>query len=197
MPRTPDIDIASRIELLIPQYANAARMQALSRRLIKLAQDEIVTPLLALERAMNPDESSGILLDWIGERIGMPRPFVRSSDAEYFGFRGTVAAGGRTWGHAPFWSLRAHTEDVEPVGDATYRSFLKARARRLRGGANRETQEAVLAILFGNGYLDESTDPIRLVVKTENDIIWGLAAGREFHRVIPVPAGRRMNMHRS
>lgn len=194
MPKTPEIDIASRIDLLIPQWTNATRMQALARNLIGIVQTEIVDPLLVIERAMNPDESEGILLDWIGERIGMPRPFVRSSDAEYFGFEGTGTDAGEPWESAPYYSLQARIEDVEPVGDRVYRLFLKARARRLRGGANRETLEAILAILFGNGYLDESTSPMQLVVATDDDVTYGLASGREFARVFPRPAGRAMTM---
>ena len=197
MPRTPDIDIAARIGLLIPQWTNAARMQALARGLIGLVHREIVAPLLVLERAMNPDESEGILLDWLGQRIGMPRPFVRSSDAEYWGLLGTEPDAGGQLSTAPLYSVRARVEDVEPVGDRTYRLFLKARARRLRGGADRQTLEAVLAILFGNGWLDESVTPMRLVVTPPDGIVYGLAAGPEFARVFPRPAGRPMVLARA
>ena len=196
MPQVPQIDIAQRIDLLLPQWADATKFQALVRGLIDVVQTEIVDPLLILERAMNPDESEGILLDWLGQRIGMPRPFVRAADAEYWGMEGTQADVGQPWEHAPHWSFQRGIEDVEPLGDVTYRLLLKARARRLRGGADRETIEAVLAILFGNGYLDETGSPLRCVVVTDDAVLYRLVADSEFARVIPKPTGRAMIMAR-
>ena len=196
-PRFPVINVGSRLDLLLPQYGESAALQTFIRELIGIVQTRIVDPLLVMERALNPDEVSGVLLDWIGQRIGLTRPYVQSADAVYFGFEGTRAAGGRTFGQAPFRTRRAIIEDIEPVGDRVYRLLLKGRARGLRGGADRETIEAVLALLFGNGYLDESTDPIEVVVTTDDDVLYGLVSESQFEHVIPRPAGRAMTMRRA
>ena len=195
----PTLDIASRTDLLLPQYDGATRMRALLSALIGVVQAEVVDPLERLERAINPDEASGVLLDWLGLRLDMPRPYVLNADARYFGFRGTEPSGGRTFGQAPFFSQRARVEDLEPIGDVVYRLLLKARARGRRGGANRETLEAILAILWpdGNGYLDETGDALLLCVSVpaENQL-FDLVQDSQFDRIFPRPAGKAMSLAR-
>ena len=193
-----DINVRAVVNLLLEQYNDATRLKALLNGLTGVIQTRLVDPLLVLERALNPDVSEGILLDWIGTRLSLPRPFVAATDAEFFGFDGTSAVGGRTFGQAPFFTTRRGIELVEPVGDVTYRLLLKARARRLRGGANRETIEAVLAILWprGNGYVDETTDPMSLRVEAEANVVWALVTGSLQEKLIPRPAGFPLNFVR-
>lgn len=185
------------LDLLLEQYDDSTNLRAFIQGMIDIGQNNIIAVLEKTQRGLNPDEASGILLDWIGQRLNLDRPYVSSSDAEYFGFAGTQASGGRTWGQAPFFTIRAQIEDVVPVGDATYRKLLKARARRLRGGVNRETIEAVLGLLFGNGSLDES-DATDLVLRVEVDVtdtvLFGLVAGRLLEAVIPRPLGRTLRL---
>ena len=196
---SPTLDLASRIQLLLPQYDGATVLRALIGGIITIVQEEIADPLFAMNRGLNPDESSGVLLDWIGLRLGLPRPSVASSAATYFGFDGTEAAGGRTFGQAPFFTTARGIEAVEPIGDATYRILLKARARRLRGAADRESIEEVLEILFGagNGYVDETVTPVTLRVTSENTVTWRLASTTLFELLIPRPAGREVAIVRS
>ena len=153
---TIDIDIASRVDLLLPQYDRAERLKALLSGIIGIAQSEIVDPLLAMSRAINPDIAEGVLLDWLGLRLGLPRPSVPQvirDDDLAFGFEGVTRS--RGWNQAPFRSSSALLERVAPIGDNAYANLLKARARRLRGGADRETIEEVAHIVFGNGFLLE------------------------------------------
>lgn len=194
-PTVPALDLAGRLDVLLPQYGDARRLRSLLTEVIGIVQSEIVDPLVLLDRAFNPDAASGVLLDWLGTRIGMPRPYVRSSDARYFGFGGTEPAGGRTFGQAPFFTTRALIEDVEPVNDQVYRPLIRARARRLRGGANRETLEAILAILWpdGGGFLNESGSVLGLTVNApDRDLLFELASGSQFERLFPRPGGRAM-----
>ena len=190
-PIEPDLD--AHIELLIEQYSESTKFQALLRGLIRIAKAEIADPLMEIARGFSPDASSGILLDLIGARIGMPRPFVVAADATYFGFEGTDQSSGpgRTFGQAPFFSRRAEIENVEPLGDKTYRFLLLARARRLRGGSDRETVEAVLAILFARGYAAENTGngTVVISVETDNELLYGLVTGSQQELVIPRTAG--------
>ena len=178
-----------RESLLLPQYAGATKFHALVRGIVAVLQGQVVDPLLAMSRGLNHVESEGILLDWIGGRIGLPRPSIPSADFVKFGFDGTMAAGGRTFGQAPFFTVARGVENVEPVGDATYRPLLAGRARRLRGGADRETIEAVLAVIWpdGDGYVDESGATVTLRVTAADDVVWGLVSGRLFAEADPAP----------
>ena len=195
----PTVDLAARLGLLLPQYEGAAVLRALIRGVIAIVQEEVADPLFEMNRGLNPDESSGVLLDWIGLRLALSRPSVASSDAQYFGFDGTSGSGGRTFGQAPFYSLARGIEAVEPIGDATYRTLLRARARRLRGAADRECVEEVLEILFGdgNGYVDETVTPVTLRVTSADTAIWRLASNTLFEALIPRPAGREVAIVRS
>ena len=156
--RFPTIDLPAHESLLIPQYDGATKFHALVRGIVAVMQGQVVDPLLDMSRGLNHVESEGVLLDWLGGRMGIMRPSVPSSDFTKFGFDGTLAAGGRTFGQAPFFTVARGIESVEPIGDVIYRRLLAARARRLRGGADRETIEAVLAVIWpdGDGYVDES-----------------------------------------
>ena len=196
-PIFPHINIAERVDLLIPQYSEANRLLRLASNLNDIVEDRVIGFLRVIERAINPDESEGILLDWIGQRLGLPRPNVAGEDNVRLGFEGTFVEGGRSLSQAPFFDRTADIDSLEPIGDEIYRLLLKGRARRLRGGANRETIEAVLTIIFGNGYLDESGTPLECVVTADSDLIYGLVNGRLFETLIPRPAGRAMRMRRN
>ena len=198
-PSSPVIDLDSRVDLLIPQYEEATSLRVFLRGAISLLKVEVVKPLEAMSRGMNPEIATGVLLDWLGTRLAFPRPFVATADAVFFGFSGTKTHGGRTFGQAPFHSVKRGLELIEPVGDETFSRFLLARARRLRGGADRETIEAVLTILFGagNGYVDETVTPITLRVTSAPNVIWRLASTSLFEALIPRPAGRVLKIVRS
>ena len=199
-PRFPTIDVASRVDLLIPQYADSTNLQTLARELTDIVDKRIVAPLLIMERAMNPDESEGVLLDWLGQRVGLPRPYINLQTKNYLGLEGTMADVGLPLDQAPYITTQTRIENVEPISDVHYRLMLKGRARRLRGGADRETLEAVLNIVFGNGYLDESVTPMECVVSTSAGspgrliLVVLFTQSAVFERVVPRPAGRAMTI---
>ena len=196
MPIDPVIDVHGASEsVLITQWRTSPKLKALLSGIVQVLQDKVIDPLVIMERALNPDVSSGILLDLIGERLALPRSYIGSEDASYFGFEGTATAGGKTFGQAPFYTLRRGVEAVEPIGDATYRPLLKARARRLRGrGADRETLEAILTVLFGNGYVSESGANVELHTSTTELLVFQLASTKLFDVLFPKPAGRAMEL---
>ena len=197
MPVDPDFDIQRDSQsVLISQWETAPRLRALLRGIVQVVDDKIVHPFRIMERALNPDVSSGIILDLIGERLALPRPYISSEDAKYIGFEGTKPVGGLPFSQAPFFTTKRGIEAVEPIGDTTYRALLKARARRLRGrGANRETLEAVLSILFGNGYVTEpGSDNVELHTSTTELLIFNLAQIKLFELLFPKPVGRNMEL---
>jgi len=200
----PNVDLAARISLILPQYGEAEKLKGLISGTIGVAEEQVSDLLERLDRGANPDESSGAVLDWIGRRIGMERPVIPIG--EYLGYEGTDPSGGNPFDREEFYDDVRAIEQVAPLGDVDYRLLLKARARRLRGGANRETIEAVLAILWptGRGYVDESSDPVVLVVTAVDDILFRLVdvpitenSVTVHHLVIPRPAGVRIVFRRT
>ena len=156
------VDLATRANAIITQYNESPNLHQLYLEIADILQVEVINPLLVMDRAINPDIARGVVLEWLGTRLGLPRPFIRDTDRPFLGFENTGASEPdrdpikRGFDQAPFYSRLAGLESVIPIGDNSYIPLLKARARRLRGGANRETIEEILHIIFGNGYLLES-----------------------------------------
>jgi len=121
------------------------------------------------------------------------------------GYKGLTSNPDDTFDMAPLIDEQRRVERVEPMGDDLYRVLLKARARRLRGGANRETIEAVLAILFprGRGYVDETgyldgtEDAVLLRVAVTDTYYYRIIRDRFFERLVPRPAGVMMEFRRT
>ena len=183
--------LTGHVDLLLEQYADASRLRSLLSGFAALVDADVIDILTELGRGFSPVESEGILLDWIGLRLGLLRPYVRSSDATYFGFAGTMAEGGRTFGQAPFLTRRAFIEDVAPIGDITYRVLLRARARRLRGGSDRKTLLAVLDVLSTRAYAEEdfTTDTVAISMLPVSDPVYNLATDTLRTLLIPMTPG--------
>lgn len=197
MDNAPNIDLASRIDLLLPQYGDAARLQALLSGAIGIDEAQVSEVLERLDRGGNPDESSGPVLDWMGHRLGIERPLV--STGEYLGYEGTDPEGGNPFNREEYYDDITAIDQVAPISDEVFRPILKARARRLRGGADRETIEAILAILWpnGGGYVDESAATVYLVVSAEDNTLYRLVSDDLFHLLIPRPAGVAVEFRRT
>ena len=157
-PALLDLDLSSRVDLVIPQYDGSTNFRAVISSIIDIAQDELVNPLLEMARAINPDVARDSLLDWLGFRLGYNRPRVPAGKDEAFGFTGPTRA--RGWDQAPFETVDTRFGSVQPIGDVAFSKLLKGRARRLRGGATREDIESIAITIFGNGYLIEGDEII-------------------------------------
>ncbi|MDE2846016.1 MAG: DUF2612 domain-containing protein [Gemmatimonadota bacterium] len=204
----PTVELSARIGLILPQYENSEKLKGLISGVTTILEEQVTNPLQRLDRFPNPDACSGVLLDWIGKCIGLLRPVIPSG--EYLGVLGTEPSGGEVLEDAPTYDPARAVSEVAPLGDDIFRLLLKARARRLRGGANRETIEAVLAILWsdGDGYVDEaaavsSGDPVVLVVTADDDILFRLVdvpvsvnSVTVHNLIIPRPAGVRIAFRR-
>ena len=179
VPHFPVLNLAASLDVLLPQYRNSERLKSLLAEMIAVLTGQVGDPIQIVDRGLNPEVSTGVLLDWLGARLGLLRPSVALSDIQWFGFAGTGSDLGLPFNQAPFYNRARGIEAVEPLGDSIYSVLLLARARRLRGGADRETYDAILTILFPDGspYVDDTTDPVEIHVHD---------AGRSF-----VPAGVR------
>lgn len=137
------IDVRSRRDLLISQYRESPRLLALLDGLLATVQTELIEPLAILDRAMSPEIAEGALLDWLGQRLGFPRPQVIVGPR--FGFDGA----GETFDHAPFATDRRDLQEIGGIGDDYYQRLLAARALYLRSHATAEDIEAILGEVFG------------------------------------------------
>ena len=142
-------------ELLIPQYREATRLHRLINNFCAILDTFIEQPLNRMSRPINPDISTGVLLDWIGLRLGLVRPRVRSQDFDWLGFEGSEERG---FDQAPFFSLQADIEGSVPINDVNYARLLKARALFLRSRADRTSIERILNVLFDQGYIIDGSE---------------------------------------
>ncbi len=145
--------------LMVSQWQNAPRLRALLEGYLALFKAELIDQLDHLERQMSLDTAEGVWLDYIGERLGLPRPGKRvdlTIPQQYFGFgSGTTRT---SFDDAPYFSnLGRAMEALEPVVDNWYRSMLRGRGLSLRLGTSVTEFEQILAVVFtGGGYIEES-----------------------------------------
>ena len=68
-------DTESKIRLLISQWSGTST-GTLVEGLLRLANEQLVQPLADLERQSDVDTANGLWMDYIGERLGFPRPLT-------------------------------------------------------------------------------------------------------------------------
>ena len=142
-------------ELLIPQYREATRLHRLIGNFCAILDTFIEQPLNRMAQPINPDVSTGVILDWIGLRLGLIRPRVRSEEFNWLGFEGSEERG---FDQAPFFSLQADIQGSVPINDGNYVRLLKARALFLRSRADRTSIERILNVLFDQGYVIDGSE---------------------------------------
>ena len=111
------------VDLLISQWRGAPNLRALVGIWSDVVDEEVAQPRATLDRMRSLDTAVGVYLDYLGERLGVPRPQVQSSSEVLARFDQT----GTGFEHGRFASL-AQLEALEPLDDARYRALLKARA---------------------------------------------------------------------
>ena len=161
----PRIDIDGIAGLLVSQWRDAPRLQALVHGLLELVNEELTQPLAQVELLTNLDATEGHGLDDIGERLGMPRPGVIDADFKRFGFSGS---GGVGFDQAPFASTFPQLAQRIPVGDAYYRRLLRARGVWLRSDASTPSLEAALRHIFPDAAYQDNQDMTLTVTYTES-----------------------------
>ena len=192
-PYSPDIDFQDIFEYPLSQYLNSTRLNRLSRGLVDLYKSRVGDYLFTMDRNMNPRQSEGVALDWIGLRLGIVRPRVPDANAEFWGLEGTRRAGGRPLSQAPFYTEIEAFRAQTPVADETYRCILFARARRLHGDIGNEAwTDCLNALLEGGGSGSIKTIGTRAVTVTYTDISPDIQQilGTDFHtHILPVIPG--------
>lgn len=116
--------------LYISQWQSAPKLRAVVDVFIEVVDEYVRSPKVELQRMLNLDTAQGVWLDYLGERLGLPRPTDVSTD-EVFGFD----EAGSAFDRARMSDLRA-LEPLAPIGDDLYRRLIRAKVFALNGFAN-------------------------------------------------------------
>ena len=116
------IDVRTNRDLLIQQWRET-RLDDVMRERLAEVQTKVVEVLRYLEDAGSVETAQGVWLDYIGERLGIPRPFIPATGITWFGFDDA----GATFGGASLRSDLAGLTVLAPLGDACYRDLMRAR----------------------------------------------------------------------
>ena len=135
------IDLGENAELLIQQWRRVPRMQALMEALLGVVDDHLVKPLAEMERMTRIETAEGVWLDYIGERLEMPRPATDLGNFSFFGFHGS---GGVGFDQGPFATVIESLSPRVPVGDGYYRVVLRMRSAALLADASVPGLEGVV-----------------------------------------------------
>lgn len=189
-PEGVTLNLASLLDTIqLAQYTGAVKLNAFMNGWADLLQEKIVDVMLKLDRRFNVDEATESLLDGIASWYGITRPQV-SASAEFFGFEGTQAVGGRTFGQAPFYTPPRGLESVEPISDVWFKPIVKARILKVRSTPSREHVESILNVLFGNGYMSSGRPKqVTIHVETERNVLYNVVSGSYFELLIPTVPG--------
>ena len=139
------IDVHANAGLLIQQWQQAPRMRALVDALQGVVDDHLVKPMGDMEERLRIDTAEGVWLDFIGERLMLPRPATMSTAYAFFGFHGSDGVG---FGQGPFSTVVEALSPRVSVGDAYYRRLLMMRAEALLAGSTVERLSDAVGHVF-------------------------------------------------
>ena len=146
------IDVHANAGLLIQQWQQAPRMRALVDALQGVMDDHLVKPLGEMEERLRMDIAEGVWLDFIGERLMLPRPATDIGNFAFFGFHGS---GGVGFDQGLFATVFEALSTRVPVGDEFYRKLLMMRAEALLAdGTVERLSDAVGHVFPGVSYRD-------------------------------------------
>ena len=146
------IDVHANAGLLLHQWQQAPRMRALVDALQGVVDDHLVKPLEEMEERLRIDTAEGVWLDFIGERLMLPRPATDITNFAFFGFHGS---GGVGFDQGPFATVVEALSPRGPVGDEFYRKLLMMRAEALLADSTVERLSYAVEHVFpGTSYRD-------------------------------------------
>ncbi len=178
--------ILASTDLLIGQWRNSPRLQAVINIGIESFRDRVEAPRQRLQAMGRIDEAEGVWLDNLGRRYGLMRPWTSEGnigDDPRFGFD----SAGVGFDQAPFRG-EAENDAVFPLPDGLYREFIKARiVLDLSDGSIMDFGKAVNLIDPNAGFRDNHN--MTVTVFTHLRWVFELAQAAE---AIPLTAGVRM-----
>ncbi len=135
------IDTTANADLLIQQWRQVPRMQALTGALLAVVDDQLVKPLADMERMTRIETAEGVWLDHIGERLETPRPATNLSNFSFFGFDGS---GGVGFDQGLLATVAESLSPRVPVGDEYYRVVIRMRSGALLANRSVPNLEGVV-----------------------------------------------------
>ena len=186
------IDIDTNAELLVQQWRRAPRMKALVEAVLGVVHDHLVEPLTDIEGRVRIETADGVWLDYIGERLELPRPATNLANFAFFGFDGS---GGVGFDQGPMATVNEALSPRVPVGDVYYRSLLHMRAEALLADASLPQLESAASRVFpGTHYEDhgDMTVTVRCRYRSRDD--QKVLAALDAVGGLPSPVGVSLSM---
>ena len=173
-------------DLLIGQWKNDPIMRAFVDSFTAQAREEIQKAIEDLERMRNVETAEGIWLDYIGERVGLKRPYASGAGTDSrFGFDDA----GIGFDQAPFQGDEEF-DTTFPLPDVLYRRFIKARTVSLfTRGTVGDFSAACKFITPSVVVIDNMDMSVHVIV--HSSFFWQFRLADKIH-ALPRPAGVRM-----
>ena len=108
---------------LLDQWVRSPLVRELIYKALEMSEEQVLAFEEGFHRGQNVDLAEGVWLDWLGLRLGIPRPWLVVSDTDVFSVRGP----GRGFDQAPIQSARLPLRNTFPIEDPLYRKLIKAR----------------------------------------------------------------------
>ena len=173
--------VSASLDLFVGQWRSSPRLRGVVSGALDILREEIEKPLAVLERMRRLATAEGVWLDYIGARLGLPRPSTTQGATDpRFGFD----SAGVGFDQAPFAGADVNAARA-PLGDTAYRGLLQARARTvLADGTETAFRQAVEEIDPTATVLDRRDMTARVVTETP----WLLQLADDLG-ALPRPAG--------
>lgn len=182
------LNVQGNNHLLIEQWKQSQRLNALIEGILEIAQIYLVFPLNVLIDRQNIDneEVVGQWLDDIGTRLGLARPTLSDHDRDkVFGFSPEdVGFDQAPFDPGPF----ARFGSITAVNDAVYRAMLQTRGVQVRNRGGREDAEEQMNQAFqGKFTINDNLDTTFDITLTDVDT--GLVELYQRAKLFPTIAG--------
>ncbi len=135
----------------------------------QLIQDQLVDGADELAIQSSILTATGIWLDYIGERLKFPRPFIASDEVIWFGFDGSNGVG---FDQGPLFP--GGDPNTVPIADESYRALIIVRGGQLLTDCSIPSMNAIIQSAFGSGhYIDHGNMTLDVFLDTSlsDDII--------------------------
>jgi len=171
-------------DLTIAQWRQSPNLRGIIEVWLGVVRDEFEAVVSRLESMGRVDEAEGVWLDYLGERVGLSRPFARQADDSVaFGF--DDAGVGFDQGRV---SNVVALEPRPPVGDALYRRLIKARAAYDVAPGTLASYRNAMQYIDPNAIVTDNHDmTFRVATARSDDVRLADTVG-----ALPRPAGVRM-----
>ena len=184
-------DLATRIDqeavegLLVSQWSDATRLQALIHGFLDVIREGLVDPLAYLERQLRYTTAEGIWMDLVGRRVGCRRLSVLDTSFDRFGFDDA----GVGFDQGPFDTTNPSLSSRVPIDDSYYLCFIEFCAQAILSDGSRPSLEAALQCSFEDARIQDNADGTVTIHNVADDPRPNLATLAEPMIRAAMPAG--------